>query len=110
MARSPVAATLSHAAVAPANDRTNDPVALHPSEMRTDGMRAKASRMRKRRPRNPTRFTDAPYETRVTAVSRSKIQIDARHNHPHIDARDDEDAHGLPHVRDQEAAGDCRHH
>src|SRR5215212_289464 len=83
MARSPVAATLSHAAVAPANDSMNDPVALQASEMSTDGRRAKASRMKKRRPRNPTRFTVAPYGRRVTAVSWSNIQIVGTRYYPH---------------------------
>jgi hypothetical protein len=60
MARSPVAAMLSHAAVAPTNGSTIDPVVVQASEMRIDGMRANASRMRKRRPRNPTGFNYSP--------------------------------------------------
>ncbi len=69
IARSPEASTLSHAAVPALSGRKNEPVALHASEMRIDGTRANARRMKKRRPRNPTRFTGAPYELLATPVS-----------------------------------------
>jgi hypothetical protein len=45
------------------------------TDRRIDGMTANANRKRKRRPRKPRRFTNAPYERQTTAVSGPKLQI-----------------------------------
>ena len=64
----PDAATLSHASVAPT--RFNAQLVIPPDRMSTiEGMRANDRRMKKRRPRNPTRFTGTSYARATTVVS-----------------------------------------